>query len=66
MISKYCINELTGRLHSRYVKESESGIGVGNFAKCGIGVGHFTSDSVTLVRMKLCFLFLPNEIYAML
>jgi len=34
---------LTVKLHSRYVKESESG--VGNFGK----VGHFSSDSATLV-----------------
>ena len=32
--------------HSRYVKESESG--VGNFGKVGVEVGHFTSESATL------------------
>jgi len=54
MISKYSIHKLTGKLHSRYVKESESG--VGNFGIGGVGagkiwkvgVGHFTSISAIL------------------
>jgi len=38
VISKYSINKLTDKLHSRYVEES--------------GVGHFTSDSATLAHIK--------------
>jgi len=58
MISKYSINKLTGKLHSRYVKES--GVGVGNFGKGGagkiwkVGVGHFNSDSATLILICIC------------
>jgi len=43
---------LTAKLHSCYVKESESGVDVafGNSGKVrvGVGVGHFTSDFATL------------------
>jgi len=56
---------LTAKFHSRYVKVSESGVGVGNFEKIGVGVkvgnfgrfgivvGHFTSDSATLVPLHV-------------
>ena len=46
---------LTVKLHSLYVKESESEIlersesGGENFGKVGVGVGHFTFDSATLI-----------------
>jgi len=45
---------LTVKLHSRYVKESMSGlgnfgkVGVEKFWKLGVRVGHFTFDSATL------------------
>jgi len=37
---------LATKRQSRFVKESESGVGVGfrNFGKIDVGVGHFTSD----------------------
>jgi len=56
MISKYSINKLTGKLHSRYVKESGSGFGnfgkggVGKIWNVGVGVGHFTPDSASLLQ----------------
>jgi len=52
----------TDKFHSLYVKESETGGGVGNFGKVlseslvgvrnigNVGVGYFTSDSLTLIR----------------
>ena len=42
---------LTAKLHSRYVKESQSGVRVGNYGKVeiGVGVGDFNSDSATMV-----------------
>jgi len=39
----------TAKFHSHYVKESDSGVGVGNSGKVGVGVGYFTSDSATLL-----------------
>jgi len=38
--------KLTAKLYSRYVKESESRVGVGNFGK--VRVRYFTSYSATL------------------
>jgi len=39
------------RFHTLCVKETESGVGVGNFEKigAGVGAGYFTTDSATLV-----------------
>jgi len=43
---------LTAKFHSLYVKESESGAGVGYFGNSDLesGVGYFTSDSATLLK----------------
>ena len=39
----------TAKLHSLYVKGSESGVGIFGKVEIGVGVGHFTSDSATPV-----------------
>jgi len=46
---------LTAKLHSLYVKESESGVRVGHFwnVVVGVGVGYSTSNSGTLVDSEV-------------
>jgi len=46
---------LTAKLHSCYAKESESGVGAGNFGKAGVGVGVRTDILLELVLKPFAF-----------